>query len=273
MLNTSKLGRNEEAKQKSEAFRERFQIVMYINDIIICQRYFRIPMYNSDALVSKELYDVLDGIVQSIKDDLKHKSFVFQSIMNKKPMKLCGFVNGEVNLDDLYLLTHDGIRGEVELSDGTTVYKEYLDQSFEGEDIFEESQKPEPYEYTYKFAFIADEKTVYEQIWDASQYPKFVRNSVDLSNSYPKYNTETLLVTPDNLSMYLKIGRKDLLYSAISKIIEVASGKFDDTSAFTKKMRYGDKEYFYSTYDKNYVDSYRKWTADKTFKYRREMYY
>lgn len=273
MLNTVKLGRNEEAKQKSEAFKERFQIVMYINDIIICQRYFRIPMYNSDALVSKEMYDALDSIVQSIQDDLKHKSFVFLSIMGKKNMKSCGFVNKDVTLNDLYLLTHDGIRGDIELSDGTVVTKEYIEQPFDGEDIFEEKTKPEPYEYTYKFAFIADEKVVYERIWDASQYPKFVRNSVDLSNSYPRYNTETLLVTPENVSMYLKFGRKDLVYNAINKIIDVASGKFDDTSAFTKKMKYGDKEYFYSTYDKNYIDSYRKWTADKTFKYRRELYY
>lgn len=265
--------KKEDAKINSEAFKERFQFMMWINDSIICQRYFRIPMYNSDALVSKELYDILDECVNDIKNDLKYKSFLFMSIMENKPFKLCGFANGDINIEDLYKLTHEDIRGDVELSDGTTIFKSYIDPTDFEEDIYEDKVKPKEYEYTYKFAFIADDNVVYERIWDASQYPKFIRNSVDLSNTLTTRPIPTVLNSADNVSAYLKSGRKDLLYITINKIIDIASGKFDEPNAFTKKMKYGNKTYSYSTYDKEYVESYRKWTADKARKYRSEQYY
>ena len=41
---------------------ERFEFIFYINNHIICQRFFNIKNFNEDSLVSLEIKDMLDSI-------------------------------------------------------------------------------------------------------------------------------------------------------------------------------------------------------------------
>ena len=41
---------------------QRFEFILYINDHIICQRYFNIRDYNEDCLNSYELKELMDNI-------------------------------------------------------------------------------------------------------------------------------------------------------------------------------------------------------------------
>jgi len=51
----------EKAEKKIQE--ERFEFVLYINDHIICQRYFNIRDYNEDSIMSLELKELMDNIV------------------------------------------------------------------------------------------------------------------------------------------------------------------------------------------------------------------
>ena len=98
---------------QNEGYKERFQFLLWINDNIICQRYFKIMGYNNDSIGSEELIETLEECVSMIKDDLHYKSFLYQSIVNDEPIKLLGFHNDMENLHDLYLLTNSNIEGQV----------------------------------------------------------------------------------------------------------------------------------------------------------------
>lgn len=55
--------KNESNTQSTNRVEEqRFEFVLYINDHIICQRYFNIREYNEDSLNSYELKELMDNI-------------------------------------------------------------------------------------------------------------------------------------------------------------------------------------------------------------------
>lgn len=265
---------NEKRVVNNDQYKERFQFCLWVNEDIICQRYFKINGYNSDSLVSEELFDVLEGCVDMIKGDLKYKSFLYQSIVGNRPIKLNGFVSDEHinNLEDMFLVCDSKISGEVTLSDGTVINKEYFTYSDDVEDLYNDTELLEPYDVTFKFVFLVDDKPVYERIWDGSQYPKHVRNSVDLVNSNTYYNLDNVSFnSSESISKYLKYGRKDLLYHMIKKICDVMSGGFDNPNAYTKTMEYDDTTYNYSTYNSEFVKGYSKWMQNKTRKHFAEI--
>lgn len=269
---------NEKKIVNNDQYKERFQFLLWINNDIICQRYFRVNGYNSDSLVSEELYYTLDECVNMIKQDIKYKSFLYQSIVGNRPLKISGFVNDPKTATDLGLILDKNIEGEVQLSDGSIIEKEYFTYPEGVEDPYNDDEVLEPYEVTFKFEFIVDDKKVYERIWDGTEYPKQIRNSVDLTNSNAYYNLDNVtLSSMENISRYLKYGRKDLLYYMIKKICDVMSGGFDDPDAYTKSMIYPNgedgeaKKYSYSTYDREFVNGYGRWMSGKTKKYLAEI--
>lgn len=288
---------------QNESFKERFQFQLWINENIICQRYFKIMGFNSDSIGSEELLDTLETCVYMIKDDLHYKSFLYQSIVNDEPVKMCGFHNNMDNLHDLYLLTNSKIDGNVILSDGTEILKEYFNYTDDINEIYDDEHL-NPWDVTFKFEFLIDNRIVFQRIWDGSVYPKFVRNSVDLSNSLTSYTRGggVNFISNEGISNYLKVGRVDLIYYMIKKIVECMSYGFDDPDRFTHTINFdnyatvkfvggktdvidvvknecsssdnkteivgvGKKEYYYESYNKKYYDSYYKWTKDKSRKY------
>lgn len=269
---------------QNEGYKERFQFLLWINDNIICQRYFKIMGYNNDSIGSEELIETLEECVSMIKDDLHYKSFLYQSIVNDEPIKLLGFHNDMENLHDLYLLTNSNIEGQVILSDGTEIFKKYFSHSDDINEVYDD-EDIKPWDVTFKFEFLVDDRIVFQRIWDGSVYPKFVRNSVDLSNSITSYTRGggVNFTSNEGIANYLKVGRVDLIYYMIKKIVECMSGGFDDPDRFTHTINFdncalkfdkegkvvetGPKEYWYHSYNKRYFDSYYKWTKDKSRKY------
>lgn len=258
--------KKKEVKAANDAFWERYQFILSVNDDIICQRYFRINGYNRDMPHTEEFKNVMDGCVQLIKDDLAYKSFVYLSWTQPTPIKLTGFVKEPPSTEDVFYIANDKIRGEVALSDGTVIEKEYIDP-VEGE---WRDEPIDPWEVTFKFQFLVDNNPVYERIWDGSQYPKYVRNSVDLSNSdaYWRDEDQSNLYFSKALVKYMTNGRKDLTWKIIRNICEITSWSASDyETSTTKKCQYGDTTYAYRPYNKQYVDEWRSATAAKTRKY------
>lgn len=291
----------------NEAYKERFQFKLWINDNIICQRYFKINGFNPDSVGSEELLYTLEECVEMIKDDLHYKSFIYQSIVNDEPVKLTGFHNNMEHLPDLYTLINDKVEGIVYLSDGTVINKTYFNYSDDINDIYDDDDvKPweNPWDVTFKFEFIIDDRNVFERIWPGKLYPKFVRNSVDLSNSLTGYaKTGSVNFTSnEGISNYLKMGRVDLVYYIIKKIVDTMSSSYDEQDMYTHTITFnnyatvkltggetkvtdvaknevsysdnktevvgiGKKEYYYANNNRKLVDSYYKWTREKTRKY------
>lgn len=271
----------------NEAYKERFQFLLWINDNIICQRYFKIMGFNPDSIGSEELLETLEECVAMIKDDLHYKSFLYQSIVNDEPVKLTGFHNDMENNHDLYLLTNSNIDGTIYLADGTEINKTYFNYSDDINEVYDD-EDTKPWDVTFKFEFLIDDRNVFERIWDGSVYPKFVRNSVDLSNSLTAYTRGGGInfTSNEGIANYLKVGRVDLVYYMIKKIVDTMSGGFDDPNAYTHSIHFdkcalkfekvddelkvaevGPKEYYYANNNRRLVDSYYKWTKDKTRKY------
>lgn len=268
-----------DVQSKNEAFRERFQFVLWVNENVVCQRYFKVIGYNKESIHSTEFLDTLNNCVRMIQDDLKYKSWLYQYLVTNKPLKMTGFVNN-INPEDILLLTNCEVEGNVELSDGSVVNKTFLSYDEDGEDIFSENEQLEPYEVMFKFELLVDDKPVYQRVWDGTIYNKNVRNSVDLSNQgqvcdFSKINLNSM----ESVSKYLKCGRTDLIYNIIKLICGIMSSSVDGESVYNNILEYKntddeklDRKYYCSTYNKDYVKGYQKWLSNKTNKYYRELY-
>lgn len=268
-----KESRRDVSAANNEAFKERFQFILYSNDNIVCQRYFRIIGYNNEAVGSVELFDALEWCVNAIKEDLWKKSFVYQSIVNSNPTKATGFVNDVVEIKDPKIWNPDVLllgRKEDEtvvLSDGRKVEKSFIWHYYDTDAIYEENEDLKPWDITFKFEFRVDERPVYQRIWDGTVYPKHIRNSVDLANTGSDMDpSKVYLNSIDGILQYIKIGRPNLIYQIIKQIISVMSGGHYEDNKFVS-----DKVYSYNVngYDnRSNLEGWRKATANKTREYR-----
>lgn len=254
----------------NSAYKERFQFIVSVDDNIICQRYFKIPKFDPNSLTSKELFEVLDGyhgkgqeqlsyfakdrmgVVQLIQRELEDKSRVYTIAENVDcKCKLTGFAKDE-NGNPINEVT----------------YAEWEPKPYD------EGEFVEPWGVVFKFEFLVDDNVVYSRIWDGSQYPKYVRNSVDLTNGKSDYP----------MVRYMNAGRKDLVVEIISRICGVCSNGDEDKTLYTKSDRYTNdarfiectmdsnsdskidengKKYSYSVYNREYVNSWREYILKK----------
>lgn len=205
---------NEKIQKKvdNSNYRERFQFQLKVNDNIICQRYFKINRYNSDSVCSQELYDTLDVCVDLIRNDLEAKSRIYTWNTCGGKSKLTGYAKDE---------------------NGQPVNEvEYIDVPAKE---WDEDEFVNPWDVTFSFIFLADDNVVYNRIWDGSQYPKYVRNSVDITNSKSPY----IMV------QIMNNGREDLVVDIIKRICEVCSNEEQEKpKQYTKYERYSNDEYF-----------------------------
>lgn len=174
-------------KIDNSSYKERFQFQLAVNNNIICQRYFKINKFNERSVSSKELMDCIDDVVCLIKKELyeKSKSFLW---LTASRTKLTGFVNED---------------GYAEMP---VEYVVPVNKALEDERI-------EEWECVFKFKFLVDERVVVEQIWDGSSYPKFIRNSVDLTNGKSAYP----------IIQEINNGREDIVVDIIKQICETCS--------------------------------------------------
>jgi hypothetical protein len=250
-------------------WKERHQFVLSANGNIICQRYFKVNGFNPNSLHSVELLDTVRDIVDMIKADLVSKSRVYTGITMTKRSKLTGFYEGEeLSYSDLGLICSDKYEGEIELSNGVVLNKTYI------ENDMTEDVDDEPFEF--KFSYLFDDKLVCEEIWDGTVYPKYIRNSVDLSNSNSSYKyTDPMRMTfSQQMTKHLNEGRIDLIYTIIRMFCDTLSNNVDEDGnstekEYTSEMEYGDKTYYCTAYPREYVKGWANAARQKTIKYKR----
>lgn len=288
----------EEKKFKKEnkfvdniAYKSKFQFLIWVNDNVICQRYFKINGFNEESIYAEEFTNCMNGIVQSIQEDLESKSRIFMWYTNlKEPLKLTGFTTDK----------------EV---DGKIFHKEYLEYAEGVVNDYGEVERPAEGEYIFKFSFLIDDITVFEKIWDGNVYPKFVRNGVDLTNSYSSYDNKEVSALSFGAAIvrYMQAGKINLISDFIRRICDTLSNTFTEKYEYTKEMNiycnnnninkekrdaaiayYGgiikpvvightdikveDKKYNYLSAYEDYKQSWRKAVNKKTQEYYTTMY-
>lgn len=250
-------------------WKERHQFVLSANGNIICQRYFKVNGFNPKSLNSEELYYTIRDIVHMIKDDLKSKSRIYTAITMGKSTKLTGFYNGEkLSNSDAALVFQDDVRGEVTLSNGIVLNKTYIDYDVE--------EEVDDSPFTLKFSYLFDDKAVYEEVWDGTVYPKYVRNCIDLSNSNASYkNVDPMRMTfSQQMTKSLNSGRPDLIYNIIKLFCDTLSNDVDDDGnsidkGYATSVKYGNKKYYYTNYPIDFVKGWAAAVRQKTNAYNR----
>lgn len=236
-----------EPEKNNSSYKERFQFVLSVNDNIICQRYFRVNGLNTDSIDSVELKRALDECVQMIKNDLSSKSRIYLWHTSNLPLKLTGFADSSETV--------------------------YMDMPNDNKEKYNDAERLKPYEVTFKFSFLIDEKPKYEYIWDGGDYPKYVRNSVDLSNSDQLYKGKDPLQLYFSAAIvrYMTIGKQDLNYAIINKIVNVMSSH-NFTTEYHKSDSYGRFNIPFNRRNKKYYSGWLNATRQKTNDYFYKMY-
>ena len=257
-------------------WRERHQFVLSANGNIICQRYFKVNGFNPNSLQSAELLYTFFNAVELIKKDLVSKSRIYTAITMGNTMKLTGFHTGEYTdggankiSNDACLVCNDNVRGEVELSDGMVLNKEYIDYEPHKE---EADETP----FVLKFTYLFDDKPLFEDVWDGTIYPKYVRNCIDLSNSNAsyKYVDPMRMSFSQQMAKSLNEGRKDLIYTIIKMFCDTLSNNVDENGnsvekKYFKTFHYAGKDFYCTTYPRDTVRGWANAVRKKTIAYNR----
>lgn len=231
--------------EQALAFKERFEFRLTVGDDIICQRYFRIGNFNPISLRSNELADTIRGCAEAIAKDLKSKSLTYLEIF--APRIFNTMEQFEKYIED------EKNRKTLNCGEGVVI-REVKDHDFawNGEDKlvpldfkFEDGEFSEPLtneDYvTYKFAFLDNGREVCSSIWEGV-YPRFVRNSIDLSNKRGKIDPADLYrVGFEQYILYKLVeGRNDLVWKLVKEICYTCSES--DDSYYTITSDYKDSE-------------------------------
>ena len=231
------------------AYKSKFQFLIWVNDNVICQRYFKINGFNEESVYTEEFSNCMNGIVESIQKDLESKSRIFMWYTNlKEPMKMQGFIRNEdvekYGCEFLSILTDSSIRGKIEAPDGKIYTKEYINYNENVTNNYGELERPNDGEFIFKFSFLIDDKAVFEKIWDGNVYPKFVRNGVDLTNNYAQYDNKdtSSLSFSAAIIRYMQNGKTNLISDFIRRICETLSNSFREKYSYTKQMEYNNSE-------------------------------
>ena len=224
------------------AYKSKFQFLIWVNDNVICQRYFKINGFNEESVYTEEFSNCMNGIVRSIQEDLESKSRIFMWYTNmSEPMKMQGFLSNE-DLEKygdsfLNLITDSSVQGKIQAPDGKIFNKEYIKYAEETANEYGEIEKPKDGEFIFKFSFLIDDVPVFEKIWDGNVYPKFVRNGVDLTNAYSSYNKDDSNMNFGNaLVRHMQSGKMNLISDFIRRICDTLSNTFTEKYSYTKNM-------------------------------------
>ncbi|MCD8207946.1 MAG: hypothetical protein LUD72_08430 [Bacteroidales bacterium] len=248
-------------RTNSEAYKERFQFVLHVNDNVACQRYFKVRDYDPASVGSDELRETMDDIVYTIQRDTTSKSRVYTWYVADNPIKLTGFVpEGHYR---------DYLDGEYQVEE-TWVSSQGLTE----DEMFLETQRPDPWTYTFKFSLVIDDNPVYEYIWDGNVYPKYIRNSIDLSNTDAPYRNRDASELPFSLSLLRSMtsDKDDLIWYIIKTLSNAMRKRREDEKPFTMVAHYGDRTYPLDKKGKAYtpksvIEGWRIATKEKTDEY------
>ena len=236
-------------KNANESYKEKYQFLLTVNDNVICQRYFKVNDYIPGSMNTLEFMEAMRYITSMIKNELVRKSRIYEWCTANLPLKMTGFRQGEEET--------------------------FFEVPEQKDNKFDDSEELKPYDVTFTFSFMVDEKPVYEEIWDGTQYPKYVRNSVDLSNYTPKFDDITNLNFKQSLKYRMTVGEPDTIYNMIKVIYSTISGK-KDGKKFTKNVNFGkDKDgnevsYNFDRIGRKSVEEWREYVHVQTNDYWKE---
>jgi hypothetical protein len=131
---------------KKEIEKLPYEFILYINNNIVCQRYFNIKNFNPDVINSLEVRDIISDCCDIVKKDLKQKTFEY-----------------------LYKYFNPYVEQKEEEIDRRNIY--------ENEDFFDLEIKVDDN---------GVRKTVARQRFTGNVYPPKVRYSVDIRELIPK---------------------------------------------------------------------------------------
>ena len=225
-------------------YKEPFEFRLTVGDNIICQRYFKINNFKPVSLSSYELVDAMRNCVKMIDRDLKDKTHVYLEIMAPR------FFD---SVDEMKKYFKNPNNAEsMRLGEGIVVVGSDVDYFWDGNEAKECSFKFDDGEFTtkltdedyveYKFSFCVDGVEASSIAW-TGVYPKYIRNSIDLSNKRGRFDGEdtTRLSFEQYLLYKLVEGRNDLVWNLIREICKACS--MQDTKKYTTEDGYFGKVY------------------------------
>ena len=233
-------------RQTGEArdYKERFEFRFTVGNNIICQRYFRINKFNPLCLSSLELADTIRTCARMIDSDLKDKTEKYLNMVAPRTFKNVAEMNkyfeSEQHKDSMHL--GEGIvlrepenapnyawgknRTPVQLTEKFDTTREFITPLTEEDTA------------TYKFAFYDNGREVCSTIWEGT-YPKYVRNSIDLSNKKGKVSDEEDIarLSFESYVLYKMVeGKSDIVFKLIKEICFTCSS--EDNSWYTTSLSY-----------------------------------
>lgn len=261
------------------AYKNKFQFLVWVNENVICQRYFKINGFNEKALYCKSFHDCMNSIVNSIQDDLNSKSRIYLAYTNMNDkFKLSGFATTEdyekYGYPLVKALTDNKLEGRVVADNGKNFYKEFMEYGENNQALLVEDERPVDGEVMFKFSFLIDDKPVFEKCWDGNVYPKFVRNGVDLTNNYGNKKDVATLNFSNAILHKMQVGKQNLINEFIHRICDVLSYPHDNSenNDTDRYFTIGDKRYNYKSAFENYRTSWDKKTWKKTKDYFNSLY-
>lgn len=224
-------------------YKERFEFRFTVGNNIICQRYFRINNFNPLSLASFELMQTIRECGQMIDEDLKGKTERYLNMYAPRVFKneaemteyckdekhKAGFVRGEgIVLRDQNAPNYTwGKNGEpVQLAEKFENSREFVDDLTDDDRV------------EYKLAFYDSGREVCSTVWEGV-YPKYIRNSIDLSNKKGKLaeGEDSSRLGFEAYVLYKMVeGRSDIVYKIIKEICFTCSSQ--DNSWYTTTASY-----------------------------------
>ena len=202
--------------------KERFEIILTINDNIICQRYFKINGLKNNPFKSRKFRNAIEYCANLIQNDLKLKSnsyncYTAPQIFNNVEEFQNWIPNHYLRVPE-YVLFRD--TKQVYVWDGEKL--KLYDKRFNVSDYITTDEEVVPNDI--KFSFLDDGNVIYSKVWDGNAYPRFIRNNIDLSNSKNRYDSNVKPYESYLIKLLTK-DREDLIPMIINEICDVCSSE------------------------------------------------
>jgi len=133
---------------------QRFEFILYINDHIICQRYFNIRDFNEDSINSLEIKNLIDNIAGMNNGSWGDLGIIPKHLKNKTIDYLWD------NFNPYYIQPEDGVKNSIDKLDN------------------------------FQFEIKVDKNTVAKTEFSGNNFPPKVRYAVDIKEIIPSIMAE-----------------------------------------------------------------------------------